>query len=60
MSKLPVEKIIKALPDAINDLNENNWLEAAVSIMTTDTLPKAYSKIINLKDRDVTISGICK
>ena len=60
MSKLPVEKIIKAIPNAINDLNENNWFEAAESIMTTDTAPKAYSKIINLKDRDVTITGICK
>ena len=60
MSKLPVEKIIKAIPNAINDLNENNWFEAAKSIMTTDTAPKAYSKIINLKDRDVTITGICK
>jgi len=60
MSKLPVEKIIKAIPNAINDLNENNWFEAAESIMTTDTIPKAYSKIINFKDRDVTITGICK
>ena len=60
MSKLPVEKINKAIPNALNDLNENNWLEAAESIMTTDTIPKAYSKIINLKGRDVTITGICK
>jgi len=60
MSKLPVEKINKAIPNALNSLNENNWLEAAESIMTTDTTPKAYSKIINLKDRDVTITGICK
>ena len=42
MSKLPVEKITKAIPNAINDLNENNWFEAAESIMTTDTAPKAY------------------
>ncbi|MDA7834533.1 bifunctional glutamate N-acetyltransferase/amino-acid acetyltransferase ArgJ [Methylophilaceae bacterium] len=60
MSKLPVEKITKAIPNALNDLNENNWLEAAESIMTTDTIPKAYSKIINLKDRVVTITGISK
>ena len=60
MSKLPVEKIIKAIPNSLNNLDENNWLEAAESIMTTDTTPKAYSKIINLKDRNVTITGICK
>tara|TARA_B100001142_G_scaffold200323_1_gene198918 strand:+ start:217 stop:1455 length:1239 start_codon:yes stop_codon:yes gene_type:complete len=60
MSKLPVEKINKAIPNALNDLNENNWLEAAESIMTTDTIPKAYSKIINLKGIDVTITGISK
>ena len=60
MSKLPVEKITKAIPNALNDLNENNWLEAAESIMTTDTIPKAYSKIIILKDRVVTITAISK
>ena len=60
MSKLPVEKITKAIPNALNDLNENNWLEAAESIITTDTIPKAYSKIINLKDRVVTITAISK
>ena len=60
MSKLPVEKITKAIPNALNNLNENNWLEAAESIMTTDTIPKAHSIIINLKDRDVTITGISK
>ena len=60
LSKLPVEKINRAIPKALNNLNENSWLEAAKSIMTTDTIPKAYSKIINLKGRDVTITGICK
>ena len=60
MSKLPVEKITKAIPNTLNDFNENNWLQAAESIMTTDTIPKAYSKKINLKGRDVTITGISK
>ena len=60
MSKLPVKKITDAIPNALNNLNENNWLEAAESIMTTDTAPKAYSKKINLKDRNVTITGISK
>ena len=50
LSKLPVEKINRAIPKALNNLNENSWLEAAKSIMTTDTIPKAYSKIINLKE----------
>ena len=60
MSKLPVEKIEKTIPNALNNLNENNWLEAAESIMTTDTIPKLHSKIINLKNCDVTITGISK
>lgn len=60
MSKLPVEKINKAIPEALTNFSENNWLEAAESIMTTDTVPKIYSKKIKLKDQSVTITGICK
>jgi len=60
MTPLPAGKIIKAIPDLVKGLEENNWLGAAEAIMTTDTLPKAVSKSILIQDQKVTITGISK
>lgn len=57
---LPVEKIAAALPAALADLHEDNWLQAANGIMTTDTRPKATSVQIDLDGKRVTITGISK
>lgn len=57
---LPVDKIVSALPAAIDDLREDNWLKAAQGIMTTDTRPKAASVQIDLDGERVTITGISK
>lgn len=57
---LPVEKITAALPAALDDLQEDNWLKAAQGIMTTDTRPKAASLQIELGGKRVTITGISK
>jgi glutamate N-acetyltransferase / amino-acid N-acetyltransferase len=60
MEPLPVERIAAGLPNCVADLKEANWFAAAQAIMTTDTLPKAYSKRITLGGRQVTLSGIAK
>ena len=57
---LPVDKIVNALPAALADLREDNWLKAAQGIMTTDTRPKAASMQIDLDGARVTITGISK
>jgi glutamate N-acetyltransferase/amino-acid N-acetyltransferase len=57
---LPVEKIANALPAAVSDLQEDNWLKAAQGIMTTDTRPKAASVQFELGGKLVTITGISK
>lgn len=57
---LPVDKITAALPSAIENLNADNWLDAATGIMTTDTRPKATSRQIQLDDVTITITGISK
>lgn len=57
---LPVDKIVKALPVALADLREDNWLKAAQGIMTTDTRPKAASVQVDLEGVGVTITGISK
>lgn len=60
LEPLSLDKITQALPDAIADSAPNHWFEAAHSIMTTDTLPKLYSKQIKLGGHTVTITGISK
>lgn len=60
MESLPVDRIEAGLPGALADLKEDNWAVAAEGIMTTDTLPKGYSKQITLGGQTVTLTGISK
>lgn len=57
---LPVDKIVKGIPGALENLSENNWAEAASGIMTTDTRPKGATRRLELNGKTVTISGISK
>lgn len=58
--QLPVDKVVAALPTALANLKEANWLAAAKAIMTTDTIGKAMSKQIELDGKQVSITGIAK
>ncbi len=60
MEPLPVDRIVAGLPAAIADLDEAHWTQAAEAIMTTDTVPKAASRRVQIDGRSVTISGISK
>jgi glutamate N-acetyltransferase/amino-acid N-acetyltransferase len=60
MEPLPVEKIAAGLPACLADAREDNWFAAAQSIMTTDTVPKAASRRIELGGKPITITGIAK
>lgn len=60
MEPLPLDRLLAGLPAAIARLAPERWLEAAESIMTTDTLPKAASLRIDLGGSAVTITGIAK
>lgn len=60
LEPLPVERVIAGLPDCLQDLNENNWLRAAETIMTTDIVAKGSSRQISLNGETVTITGISK
>lgn len=55
-----MEKLLGALPAAVADLQDNNWFNAAYSIMTTDTQPKIHSTQLQLEDQTITITGISK
>lgn len=60
LEPLPADKIIAGLPAAIADLKEDNWLNAAEAIMTTDTIAKAASRVVVIDGKTVTITGMCK
>ncbi len=62
METLPVERLEAGLPAALAALRDDNtgWLEGAQGIMTTDTLPKAASRQVQVGDRTVTVTGIAK
>jgi len=57
---LPMDRLLAGLPVALSAIKEDNWLEAAQAIMTTDTLPKAVSRRFALGDRQITVTGISK
>ncbi|HEY4636966.1 MAG TPA: bifunctional glutamate N-acetyltransferase/amino-acid acetyltransferase ArgJ [Burkholderiales bacterium] len=60
MEPLPSERIAAGLPDAIRDLRADNWAAAAEAIMTTDTVPKAFSRKARLAGGEATVTGIAK
>jgi glutamate N-acetyltransferase/amino-acid N-acetyltransferase len=60
MEPLPLPRIEAGLPAAIADAQPAHWLRAAEAIMTTDTLPKAFSRQVQLDGATVTVTGISK
>ncbi len=60
MEPLPVDRIIAGLPAAVADLAPANWVSAAESIMTTDTVPKAASTRVTLSTGEAVVTGIAK
>jgi len=60
MEPLPVRTIVEALPAAVARLSGTAWLEAAETIMTTDTVPKAVSRSSHLGEAAITVTGIAK
>ncbi|WP_418129505.1 bifunctional glutamate N-acetyltransferase/amino-acid acetyltransferase ArgJ [Variovorax sp. 278MFTsu5.1] len=60
MEPLPVDRIEAGLPAALADAKADNWARAAEGIMTTDTIPKAFSQQVQVGGATVTITGISK
>ncbi|ATH11817.1 bifunctional ornithine acetyltransferase/N-acetylglutamate synthase [Delftia acidovorans] len=60
MEELPVDRIAAGLPAAIAAAKADNWGTAAEGIMTTDTLPKAFSRAVDIGGKRVSITGISK
>ncbi|KRB35448.1 bifunctional glutamate N-acetyltransferase/amino-acid acetyltransferase ArgJ [Acidovorax sp. Root70] len=60
MEPLPNDRIEAGLPAAIADAQPGHWARAAEGIMTTDTLPKAFSAQVQIGGAMVSITGISK
>jgi len=60
MEPLPSDRIVAGLPQALDAALEDNWANAAQAIMTTDTVPKAFSRRVVLGGHTVTVTGISK
>ncbi len=60
METLPVDRIVAGLPAVQAALTADGWADAASGIMTTDTLPKAASRQLQIGGRLVTVTGISK
>jgi glutamate N-acetyltransferase/amino-acid N-acetyltransferase len=56
MEPLPADRIAAALPL----LKDGTWLDAAEAIMTTDTVPKAFSRKARLSGGEAVVTGIAK
>lgn len=60
MEPLPVDRIEAGLPAALADASADHWARAAEGIMTTDTVPKAFSQQVQIGGATVTVTGISK
>ena len=60
MEPLPLDRLVAGLPAALADASEDHWLRAAQGIMTTDTIPKAFGKQIQIDGVTVSITGVSK
>lgn len=60
LEDLPMDKLLAGLPHAVNNLKDDNWADAATTIMTTDIVPKAYSTHVKISNQQINITGISK
>jgi glutamate N-acetyltransferase/amino-acid N-acetyltransferase len=57
---LPVNRLVKALPEIFENASAAGWKDAAHAIMTTDTFPKAATATARIDNAQVRINGIAK
>jgi len=60
LEHLPMQRLLAGIDAAVDALGGSDWLDAAEAIMTTDTVPKAASRRMEIGGRTVTVTGIAK
>jgi glutamate N-acetyltransferase/amino-acid N-acetyltransferase len=58
--RLPVDKIISAVPKAASSLSPSGWERATRAIMTTDTVPKWCSATVAVDGTSYSFTGMAK
>jgi glutamate N-acetyltransferase/amino-acid N-acetyltransferase len=58
--QLPVERILDAIPEAAEELDNRSGTHAAEAIMTTDTFPKESAVTLEVGGRRITVGGMAK
>jgi glutamate N-acetyltransferase / amino-acid N-acetyltransferase len=58
--RLPVDRIVKGIPQLLTQLSDRGGLDAARAIMTTDLRPKSIALQDTIDGRLITIGGIAK
>jgi glutamate N-acetyltransferase / amino-acid N-acetyltransferase len=59
-ANLPVERLGRAMPEALSQLSETGWERAARAIMTTDTRPKLVSRAFEIDGVTARVTGMAK
>ena len=57
---LPMDKFQQGIPLALSNLAIGHWDIASQGIMTTDLVPKVYSKVVDIDGHSVTFTGMSK
>ena len=60
MEPLPVDRLVAGLPAALAQAQADQWGLAAQAIMTTDTVPKAFSGTTQIDGVTVSATGVSK
>ena len=58
--QLPMEKLLAGAPKVVDALRPDGWEDASRAIMTTDTIPKAVSRQVQIGGKTITLTGISK
>ena len=60
LERLPMDRLLAGIQSGVAALGNADWFDAAEAIMTTDTQPKAASRVVQLSRGTVTLTGISK
>ena len=58
--KLDPSKIVEKIATLHDDLQNQNWKDAAIAITTTDTFPKGSHRVVKVGETSVNLVGIAK
>ncbi|MFP5405374.1 MAG: bifunctional ornithine acetyltransferase/N-acetylglutamate synthase, partial [Gammaproteobacteria bacterium] len=60
LEHLPMDRLAHGIEQAVANLGDGDWLDAAEASMPTDTIPKAVSVRVPIGERTAAVTGIAK